>query len=79
MKRSSSYLVEEFAGTAVYASWFPGVPEAYWGVYVGDHRIFNQINTVDPSVDLSLPRTLAIYLDALDPPVAGESPSSVAA
>lgn len=79
MQRSSSYLIEEFAGTSVYADWFPGVPEAYWGVYVGDHEIFNRLNTINPSIDLTLPRTLAIYLEALDPPVAGESPPSSAA
>lgn len=79
LRRSSAYLIEEFAGTAVYADWFPEMPEAYWGVYVGDHRIFDQLNIIDRDVRLTLPRTLALHIASLDPPVAGEAPSSAVA
>lgn len=79
LRRSSAYLIEEFAGTAVYADWFPNTPEAYWGVYVGDHRIFDQLNTIDRSVRLTLPETLALHIASLDPPVAGDRPLSAAA
>jgi hypothetical protein len=79
MARSAVYLIEEFAGTAVYNAWFSGTPEAYWGVYVGNTQIFNQLNTVDKTVDLTLPHTLAIGLRSLEPAVAGERDPSVAA
>ena len=78
-QKSARYLIEEFAGTAVYKDWFPGLPEAYWGVYVGEVDVFNRLNTVDPSVDLSLPLTLPVSPNRLPAPVAGDVPRQVAA
>lgn len=75
---AAAYLVEEFAGTAVYKDWHPGLPEAYWGVYVGDVGIFNKHNHINPAVDLSLPRTLAIHINRLPAPIVGEKPRLVA-
>lgn len=69
---AAAYLVEEFAGTAVYKDWHPGLPEAYWGVYVGDVQMFNRHNHIDPSVDLALPETLAIHVSRLPAPIVGE-------
>lgn len=76
---STSYLLEEFAGTATYATWYPGVPEAYWGVYVGDPKAFQKLNVYAPSIDLTLPETLAVHLNRLPAPVAGGMPSPAAA
>ncbi len=77
-ERSAVYLIEEFAGTAVYGAWHPGLPEAYWGVYVGDPQIFNRCNVIDPSVDLTLPATLPVRINRLGPAIAGEVPRAVA-
>lgn len=71
---AADYLVEEFAGTSVYKDWYPGLPEAYWGVYVGDVQIFNKNNHVDRAVDLSLPKTLEIHISRLPAPIVGEKP-----
>ena len=61
---STSYLIEEFAGTAEYASWYPGLPEAYWGVYVGNSCAFGDERLV-------LPVTLPVSIKGLPEPVAG--------
>ncbi|PZQ48874.1 MAG: hypothetical protein DI551_00655 [Micavibrio aeruginosavorus] len=71
---AAAYLVEEFAGTAVYKDWHPSLPEAYWGVYVGDAQIFNRHNSIDRTIDLALPETLAIHISRLPAPIAGERP-----
>ena len=71
-QRSVSYLLEEFAGDTVYNKWYKGLPEVYWGFYVGDPDIFNRVNTIDPSVDLSIPPTCAVKLNRLPPPISVE-------
>ena len=71
-QRSVAYLLEEFAGTSVYGSWWPNLPEAYWGVYVGRKDLFAQLNNLDSAIDLTLPETLPVHLNRLPPPVAGE-------
>lgn len=78
-QNSGRYMIEEYAGTAVYKDWYPGLPEAYWGVYVGEVDVFNRLNTVDPSVDLSLPVTLPVSPNQLPAPVAGDMPRLAAA
>lgn len=75
---AAAYLIEEFAGTAVYKDWFPGQPEAYWGVYVGDVSVFNKNNHIDRGVDLTLPKTLEIHVSRLPAPIVGEKPRMVA-
>ena len=72
--RSALYLIEEFTGTSVYKDWYPGLPEAYWGVYVEDAGLFNRLNTLDRSVDLSLAETLPVSLNRLPAPVPGDAP-----
>jgi hypothetical protein len=63
-ENSTSYLIEEFAGTAEYASWYPGLPEAYWGVYIGNPNAFEDERLV-------LPVTLPVSIKGLPEPVAG--------
>lgn len=70
--RSTAYLLEEFAGTATYATWYPGAPEAYWGVYVGRADLFQRLAPTSPW-SLILPDTLPVKLSRLGEPTAGES------
>ena len=67
-QRSVSYLIDEFAGTSVYGSYFPGMPEIYWGTFINDVNAFNKANIIDRSVDLTLPLTLPVRLNRLAPP-----------
>lgn len=69
---SVAYLLDEFAGTATYASWYPGVREAYWGIYIGNPYIFSELNDMHPEISLVLPETCAVHLNRLPPPSAGE-------
>lgn len=66
--RSTQYLIDEFAGTSVYGSYFPDMPEIYWGTFIGDPHAFNKGNNIDRSVDLTLPLTLPVHLNRLQPP-----------
>ena len=70
--RSVGYLIEEFAGTATYNNWY-NLPEAYWGIYVSSPDIFNMLNTVDQTVDLSLPQTIPVKLNRIGASKAGEA------
>ena len=67
---SVRYMIEEYAGTAVYGQALGYLPEAYWGIYVGDHRFFENINHTNNS--LLLPQTLPVHINRLDAPFAGE-------
>lgn len=71
LERAAAYLVEEFAGTSVYGAWLAGIPEIYWGVYVGEPGIFNRLNTTH-TVDLTLPVTLPLAISRLPQAVAGD-------
>ena len=66
--RSVQYLIDEFAGTSVYGSYFPNMPEIYWGTFIGDEDAFNKANGIDSSIDLTLPKTLPVTLKRLQPP-----------
>lgn len=57
-ENSRRYMIEEFAGTALYKNLLPNAPEVYWGTYVDDLGIF-QRNAV--GVDLALPLTLPVH------------------
>lgn len=71
MENSINYMIEEYAGTAVYADWFKGLPEAYWGIYVGDPGFFQKRNP-NRFVGLKLPEVLPITINRLPLPFAGE-------
>ncbi|GEM_PF-1625229 len=77
-QNSVCYLLEEFAGDAVCNEWFGGLPEAYWGFYVGDPDIFNRVNTLNRAIDLTIPPTCAVHLNRLSPPLRVEHTPRVA-
>jgi hypothetical protein len=62
------YLLDEFAGTATYYSWYK-VPEIYNGFYVADPVVFERGNS-DPAVKLTLPETLPVHINRLEMPLA---------
>ncbi len=72
-QNSVNYLLEEFTGDAVYNDWYEGLDEAYWGFYVGDPDIFNRLNHIDPSTDLTIPPTCAVSLNRLPAPIPAEN------
>ncbi len=72
-QRSVHYLLEEFTGDAVYNDWYGDLHEAYWGFYVGDPDVFNRLNDIDPSIDLSIPPTCAVHLNRLPSPLSAEN------
>ena len=69
-ENSTQYLIEEYAGTAVYKDMFPGLAEIYWGIYINDVTIFNRLGNID--IDLSLPVTLPVSINRLGPSKIGE-------
>lgn len=71
-ENSRDYMIEEYAGTAVYGQELGYLPEAYWGIYVGNQTFFAD-HTGDQS--LVLPETLPISVSRLSPPFAGEQPA----
>ena len=70
IKNSTLYLIEEYAGTAVYKDMFPELAEIYWGIYINDVTIFNRLGNTD--IDLSLPVTLPVNINRLGPSKIGE-------
>lgn len=68
MQRSATYLIDEIAGDAVYREWFPDIPEAYNGAYFSDPNLFNRINIINSTIDLTIPKTLPVYLNRLPSP-----------
>jgi len=77
-QNSVRYLLEEFAGDAVYNEWFGNMHEAYWGFYVGDPDSFNRVNMIAPSIDLTIPPTCAVHLNRLPLPIPAENTPKVA-
>lgn len=69
-QNSVSYMIEEYAGTAVYGEKLSYLPEAYWGIYVGNPYFFEQFN--QGMHKLILPQTLPIHINRLSAPYAGE-------
>jgi hypothetical protein len=55
---SRQYMIEEFAGMALYKNFLPNAPEVYWGVYVEDIEIFHRNAG---GIDLTLPMTLPVW------------------
>lgn len=54
---SRNYLLEEYAGTAIYKNFVPTKTQIYWGVYIDDVHVFNRHSG---NVDLEMPRTLPV-------------------
>ena len=54
---SRNYLLEEYAGTAIYKNLVSTQSQIYWGVYIGDTHIFNRYSA---DIDLIMPRTLPV-------------------
>jgi hypothetical protein len=54
---SRNYLLEEYAGTAIYKHFVPSHTQIYWGVYIEDTQAFNRHSGF---VDLGMPRTLPV-------------------
>jgi hypothetical protein len=54
---SRNYLLEEYAGIAIYKNFVPSQSQIYWGVYIGDIHIFNRHSG---DVNLIMPRTLPV-------------------
>lgn len=69
-KNSVSYMIEEYAGTAVYGENLNYLPEIYWGIYVGNSHFFEQYNSGQHK--LVLPKTLPLNINRLPLPFAGE-------
>lgn len=67
-QRSVQYLIDEFAGTSVYGSWFRELPEIYWGTFIQDTQAFNRTNQSGPLIDLSLPETIPVTINRLEKP-----------
>jgi hypothetical protein len=54
---SRNYLLEEYAGTAIYKNLVPTQTQIYWGVYIEDTEVFNRHAGI---IDLAMPRTLPV-------------------
>ncbi len=59
---SRLYLLEEYAGTAIYKDLVPSKTQIYWGVYIEDTHVFRRHSG---DVDLQLPRTLPVMNNRL--------------
>lgn len=69
---STAYLLEEYAGTMTYRTWFAGQSEIYWGVYISDVDIFNKA-IPHAGIDLTMPETLPVTINRLGCSRAGET------
>jgi hypothetical protein len=58
---SRAYLLEEYAGTAIYKELVPSQTQVYWGVYIDDTDVFNRHS----DTDLRLPTTLPVINNRL--------------
>ena len=67
---SRHYLLEEYAGTAIYKNFVPSQTQIYWGVYIEDTQVFNRHSGL---IDLGMPRTLPVKNNRL-----GDSVRSIA-
>ena len=56
-QNSRNYLLEEYAGTAIYKHLVPTQTQIYWGVYIEDTHVFNRHAD---TIDLIMPRTLPV-------------------
>lgn len=54
---SRYYLLEEYAGTAIYKNFVPTQTQIYWGVYIEDTHVFDRHSG---HIDLVMPRTLPV-------------------
>jgi hypothetical protein len=75
-ENSRRYLIEEYAGTALYKNFLPGAPEVYWGVYLDDLDAFARHA---PGIDLALPLTLPVRNSRLGGSLASIKPHLKAA
>lgn len=57
-ENSRKYLIEEYAGTALYKNFIRKPAEVYWGVYIDDLDVFQRQAR---GVDLALPLTLPVF------------------
>jgi hypothetical protein len=63
-ENSKRYLIEEYAGTALYKYFVDNPAEVYWGIYINDLDVFQRHAK---GVDLSLPLTLPVSNSRLGP------------
>lgn len=64
---STRYLLEEYAGTAIYKNFVNTQTQVYWGIYIQDTEVFNRHS---PEVDLKLPITLPVTNNRLGASIA---------
>lgn len=64
---SRQYLIEEYAGTALYKHLITDPAEVYWGVYLDDLDVFHRHAR---GIDLALPLTLPVTNSRLGPSLA---------
>jgi len=64
---SRDYLLEEYAGTAIYKKFVPTETQVYWGIYIEDTHVFDRHS---PDIDLVLPRTLPVFNNRIGSSVA---------
>ena len=75
-ENSKRYLIEEYAGTALYKNFLKHPAEIYWGVYIDDLDVFQRHAH---KVDLSLPVTLPVFNSRLGASLASIKPLAKAA
>ena len=54
-ENSKNYLIEEYAGTAIYKNLVPSATQVYWGVYIEDTEVFSRHSVNDLSLPVTLP------------------------